>query len=123
MLCHVQGHYPLHVATEYNQGELVRCLLARGSPVNQTTRRQHSALHYASWKGFHQIAEWLLDAGAHVNARNASGRTPLQVRGVDPCVWVSGPPLPSPPPSPLAPHASLAPCTLRGRVTKATRRW
>lgn len=78
-MCWLQGHGPLHIAAEYGHEEVVRFLVGHGgAKVDLPTRRGQTALHYSSWKGYHAIVSLLLQAGATVNARNASGRTCLQ---------------------------------------------
>lgn len=74
---------------EHKQGDVVKLLLARGT--HQTTLS--SALCLASCKGYGEIVGQLVKCGADVNTPEASGRTPLQVRGTTavPCgnvAWV-----------------------------------
>ena len=78
----------LHLAAAGYRVELVRLLLAAGADPNSTkNHRQSGPLHYATdgyingpdWNEKRQVQtiQCLLDAGAHVNAQDKNGATPL----------------------------------------------
>lgn len=73
------GFYPLGLAAYFKQPAAVRLLLDRGADPNQAARNptKVTALHAAVSSNQPQIVEWLLDAGADVNARQQSDYTPL----------------------------------------------
>ncbi|WP_264329182.1 ankyrin repeat domain-containing protein [Wolbachia endosymbiont (group A) of Andrena hattorfiana] len=71
---------PLHYAGNIN---IVRLLVANGANVNAKSKSDppysmgSTPLHYAASAGDKDIAEFLIDNGADVNAQNAQGDTPL----------------------------------------------
>lgn len=73
------GFYPLGLAAYFKQPAAVRLLLDRGADPNQAARNaaKVTALHAAVSSDQPQIVEWLLDAGADVNARQQIDYTPL----------------------------------------------
>lgn len=73
------GFYPLGLAAYFKQPAAVRLLLDRGADPNQAARNpaRVTALHAAVSSNQLHIVEWLLDAGADVNARQQAGYTPL----------------------------------------------
>jgi truncated hemoglobin YjbI len=59
--------------------EIVRVLVAHGSDVNACENvKRCTPLHMAARRGNLEIAEALLDCGAHLEARDSHGDTPLQ---------------------------------------------
>jgi ankyrin repeat protein len=50
-----------------------------GVPVNAANRNGQTALHGAAYFEMNELAQFLLDHGANVNARNVSGETPLTI--------------------------------------------
>ena len=73
------GFYPLGLAAYFKQAAAVRLLLDRGADPNQAARNAAhvTALHAAVSSDQLKMVEWLLDAGADVNARQQSDYTPL----------------------------------------------
>lgn len=82
------GDTALHLASAGYRVEIVRALLAAGADPNAATNHRRSApLHYASdgyivgpvWNEARQLKTiaTLLDAGAHINAQDKNGATPL----------------------------------------------
>ena len=73
------GFYPLGLAAYFKQPAAARLLLDRGADPNQAARNpaKVTALHAAVSSDQLQIVEWLLDAGADVNARQQMDYTPL----------------------------------------------
>ena len=55
----------------------VRELIEQGADVNVRNRKGQSALHCAAKAGFVDIVALLLDHGAHVDAEDGAGETPL----------------------------------------------
>jgi ankyrin repeat protein len=73
------GFYPLGLAAYFKHPSAVRLLLDRGANPNQAAANaaKVTALHAAVSSNQAQIVEWLLDAGADVNARQQIDYTPL----------------------------------------------
>ncbi len=73
------GFYPLGLAAYFKQQDAVRLLLDMGADVHQVAGNaaKVTALHAAVSANQTQIVEWLLDAGADVNARQQMDYTPL----------------------------------------------
>ncbi|HUF22506.1 MAG TPA: ankyrin repeat domain-containing protein [Vicinamibacterales bacterium] len=73
------GFFPLGLAAYFKQQNAVRLLLDMGADVHQTASNptKVTALHAAVSAGQHQIAQWLVEAGADVNARQQIDYTPL----------------------------------------------
>jgi hemoglobin len=77
------GHTPLYsLANEYRAsdgGDVVRALAGSGANVNANDGVKHcTALHMAARRDNLEIAEVLLDCGAHIDARDSLGDTPLR---------------------------------------------
>lgn len=75
---------PLLNAAQGEKRDILELLIERGADVNAVTqsaigRQGYGALHYAAAAGNKAIAELLLAHGAKVDARDASGATPLMV--------------------------------------------
>ncbi|KAL9601010.1 MAG: hypothetical protein Q9219_002832 [cf. Caloplaca sp. 3 TL-2023] len=84
-----EGTAAVHIATLHGCTDIVELLIACNADVNiQTTPQgdreqrkfqgRRTALHWAADKGFEDIARLLIDNGAEIDAKNYSGRTPLQ---------------------------------------------
>jgi len=59
-------------------------LLVAGIRVDENSLvKKATALHYASSEGHTSVLQYLLKAGADINARNWQGKTPLQRRIMD----------------------------------------
>lgn len=73
------GFFPLGLAAYFKQQEAVRLLLDMGADVHQTAANptKVTALHAAVSAGQHQVAQWLVEGGADVNARQQIDYTPL----------------------------------------------
>ena len=72
------GYLPLHLAAQAGSAAVVDQLLARGTPVNQTTTTGASPLMLAAGSGSVAATTRLLDAGAEINAtESAQGQTAL----------------------------------------------
>ena len=72
----VFGHTPI---TESDALETVRWLVEHGSDVDAANNEGTTALHGAAIYGHDTIVKFLVANGAHVNARDKSGRTPLNI--------------------------------------------
>lgn len=74
------GHTPLHLAVESGVLSSVALCVQSGAKVDAATHfEKHTALHMAVQAGKRAITLYLIDVGAHVNCRNAVGRTPLHM--------------------------------------------
>lgn len=78
------AHPPLYYATTANSTRLVSLLIAEGakpdfpSAIDGTT-----ALHWAAYRGYTEVARVLLKANATVNARSFKGWTPLHEAAIN----------------------------------------
>lgn len=73
------GRFPLEMAAQTGQIEVVSYLLEKGADVNMN-RGGATALHMASiYGGKTELITMLLEAGADINARTAEGATPLNL--------------------------------------------
>ncbi|KAK3244881.1 hypothetical protein CYMTET_45529, partial [Cymbomonas tetramitiformis] len=72
-----KGETALMAASKAGHVATVRKLLEYGSDVNGTSISGNTALHLACAKGLPQVAEVLIDGGAHVAMAAADGCTPL----------------------------------------------
>lgn len=74
------GDTPLHLALKMHDEEAVKLLVACGADVNaqkkEITLEGDTPLHLAKSK---DIAQLLLDHGAHIDAQNCNGYTPLHL--------------------------------------------
>jgi serine/threonine-protein phosphatase 6 regulatory ankyrin repeat subunit A len=66
-------------ALEENNIERVKEFISLGVNVNARHRNGLTLLHRASYRGLHELAEFLLARGAEVDARTNEGYTPLHV--------------------------------------------
>ena len=73
------GFFPLGLAAYFKHPDAVRLLLDRGADPNQAAANaaKVTALHAAVSANQQQIVEWLVAAGADVNARQQMDYTPL----------------------------------------------
>lgn len=70
------GETPLMMAALRGQLTWVQRLVERGAAVNRTG---WSPLHYAATGPSPQVVLWLLERGAHIDARAPNGATPLMM--------------------------------------------
>ena len=56
---------------------MVQYLLSKKANIHQKDKDGWTALHNACSRGFLPVARLLLERGAHVNAQNKMGHTPL----------------------------------------------
>lgn len=79
------GATALHVAATFDAHEAARLLLAAHASVNAVDREKNTPLHAtlsfadATTAGSTKVAELLIKAGADVYAKNADGKSPLDV--------------------------------------------
>ncbi len=76
---HCDARSALAFATMHGRKEMVAELLRRGAEVDRRQPRQQTALHFAAYKRWADIAEVLAEHGADVNARTRELRTPLML--------------------------------------------
>ncbi|MGV2433346.1 MAG UNVERIFIED_CONTAM: ankyrin repeat domain-containing protein [Rickettsiaceae bacterium] len=76
-----EGKTPIALACANGNYEVVKCLLTLLTETNtkKALDNKNMALHIAASKGYYQIVDLLLEHGADVNAKNASGRTALHL--------------------------------------------
>ncbi|KAG4106643.1 ankyrin repeat-containing domain protein, partial [Neocallimastix lanati (nom. inval.)] len=60
----INGRVALHYACEKGNIEIVKLLLKKGSPINIYDNNFFTPLYLASFNGFYEIAELLLENGA-----------------------------------------------------------
>ncbi len=75
----VDGHTPLHKATEYGQKDCMMALLQSGADVNRKSEYGYTALHSAVRHGNQECSRLLLKSGADVNVEAKCGETPLHL--------------------------------------------
>jgi len=70
----------IHAAAEAGDAAVMRILLEGGARTDAIDERWGTtALHAAALKGYADVAEALVDAGASPNGKNHQGRTPVQL--------------------------------------------
>src|SRR5207302_3362564 len=80
---HARGTYPLHVATEFGQGEAARVLVDYGANVSLLDSENEAIpLGWAAFFGRPQVVAVLLEAGAEPSQRNK--------KRLDPRGWAGG---------------------------------
>ena len=57
----------------------VRVLLEAGADINATNEADFTALHGAAYRGLNEVIEYLVAAGADIDARDFRGRTPYRI--------------------------------------------
>jgi ankyrin repeat protein len=76
---------PLYDATIRASVDGVKQALAEGADINRQSDNGYTALMWAcSWAsrpGYSDVAKYLIEAGADVNAKTADGKTPLSLAG------------------------------------------
>ncbi len=71
---------PMMRAVYENRPDIVELFLRQGRiDVNRTGENEMTALHLAVSQGYTRIARMLVESGARVDARDAAGRTPLDI--------------------------------------------
>ena len=73
------GETALHQACSYQNKAMVNALLSSGADVDSEDRYKRTCLHYlaCSRSRNSEIAELLIEKGAHVNRKDPCGNTPL----------------------------------------------
>ncbi len=72
------GANVLHYAAMHNVSlEIVKILIELVSDLNQKDKLGYTALHYASFRGYLEIAKILIDFGANYHLKNDKGHKPL----------------------------------------------
>ena len=75
-----KGYTPLILASYHGHQATTALLLQHGAPVDtQDHARGNTALMGVAFKGYTQIAELLLDAGADAHSKNFAGQTALMM--------------------------------------------
>lgn len=88
------GQTPLHLAVSNGRVKVVKSLVKAGAHINAVDKKLNTPLHFvnnspedgrstfpfaSTAHGFHSIAELLIQNGANVHAKNADGKTPLDM--------------------------------------------
>jgi cytohesin len=71
------GDTPLHSASLWGHGEIVKILLSHGAVINAKNHFGQQPLHYACVFRSKEVVKILLDAGADANAKDDDGHTPV----------------------------------------------
>ena len=75
-----KGYTPLVIASYNGQADATAALLAAGAKVDGAAdARGNTALMGVCFKGYQEIAQILIDAGADMNRRNGVGQTALMM--------------------------------------------
>ncbi|MGL5029329.1 MAG: ankyrin repeat domain-containing protein [Wolbachia pipientis] len=75
------GSRPIHIAIENNNKNIIEFLLSKEVGVNDTDKQGYTPLHYAAWRGRLEVAKFLIEKGADINAADTSttGKKPIHV--------------------------------------------
>jgi ankyrin repeat protein len=73
------GWLPIHRAAANDRDDIIRLLIAWGSPLEATGTERWTPLHLASVSRSPRAVRALLEAGADIQARSAFGQTPLHL--------------------------------------------
>ncbi|WP_341811169.1 ankyrin repeat domain-containing protein [Wolbachia endosymbiont (group A) of Oxytorus armatus] len=75
------GSRPIHIAIENNNKNIIEFLLSKEVGVNDTDKQGYTPLHYAAWRGRLEVARFLIEKGADINAADTStaGKKPIHV--------------------------------------------
>ena len=73
------GETPLHLASQYEEVEVVRMLIERGADVSAQNKEGGTPLHQASQNGSVGVVRMLLERSTNIAARNKDGETPLHL--------------------------------------------
>lgn len=57
----------------------VKVLVEAGADVNATNEADYTALHAATFRGWNEVVQYLVEHGANINARDYRGRTPFRI--------------------------------------------
>jgi ankyrin repeat protein len=57
----------------------VRVLVEAGADVNAANEADFTALHAATFRGWNEVVQYLVERGASINARDYRGRTPFRI--------------------------------------------
>jgi ankyrin repeat protein len=81
---HSPSSGPLHgAAARGDLNELKRLTDDGWKNVNERGAMDYTPLHYAAKHGHVDVAEWLIEKGADVNAKDKNGETPLHLAACD----------------------------------------
>jgi ankyrin repeat protein len=82
--CDQWGNRPLHIATQWlGRASICKLLLDYGAFINAQNNSDNTSLHYASYKGFDDLVELLLNYNAKINIRNVFNKTPYDLSRSD----------------------------------------
>ncbi|WP_353283954.1 ankyrin repeat domain-containing protein [Wolbachia endosymbiont (group A) of Lypha dubia] len=75
------GSRPIHIAIENNNKNIIEFLLSKEVGVNDTDKQGYTPLHYAAWRDRLEVAKFLIEKGADINAADTStaGKKPMHV--------------------------------------------
>jgi ankyrin repeat protein len=82
--CDQWGNRPLHIATQWiGRASICKLLLDYGAFINAQNNSDNTSLHYASYKGFDDLVELLLNYNAKISIRNVFNKTPYDLSRSD----------------------------------------
>tara|TARA_B100000035_G_scaffold312990_1_gene325677 strand:- start:812 stop:1414 length:603 start_codon:yes stop_codon:yes gene_type:complete len=73
----VTGHYPIHLASIYNNLAFIKVLLKLGANINSQNANKQTALHLAIKLGYEDIPIFLIKSGANTSLVDICGNIPL----------------------------------------------
>jgi ankyrin repeat protein len=74
---------PLHLASKYNNSQLVTYLIKNGAKVDEVNKYGQTPLHLASHDGNNNIVNILIDNNATIDAKDNDDNTPLHYASAD----------------------------------------
>ncbi|XP_076471982.1 myotrophin-like [Babylonia areolata] len=70
----INGRYPLHVAADYGQIDVIKFLLDKGAKINQADKHGLTPLLSAIFEGHTECVKMLLERGADKTLKSPDGK-------------------------------------------------